>query len=49
MRADFSDPNWAFVAPAYAATLLTLVALVVWTWARLRRWRRAGEREGDGA
>jgi len=47
MSADFSDPHWAFVAPAYGLSALVLGWAGVRAWLRLRRWERAARTSAE--
>lgn len=40
MNADFADPRWIYIAPAYAISLLALGWLAVRAFARLRKAER---------
>lgn len=44
MSADFSDPHWAFIWPAYAVALITIVALAYAAWKRADFWAKQVEK-----
>ena len=41
MNADFTDPRWLYIWPAYGLSGLALGWLVVRAWLRLRKAERA--------
>lgn len=45
MMADFADPRWAYVWPAYGAMAACFIGLAAFTIARLIRWSRAARAE----
>ncbi|MET0183226.1 MAG: heme exporter protein CcmD [Caulobacterales bacterium] len=44
---SFSDPHWAFVAPAYAVTAATFIVLAIFALVRLMRASQAARREDE--
>lgn len=49
VQADFSDPHWGYVAPAYAVTLAAVAAALAPSLLRLRRAERALRAVGAAA
>lgn len=41
MNADFSDPRWLYIGPAYGLSMLALGWLAARVWLRLRKAERA--------
>lgn len=49
MSAEFSDPRWVYIWPAYGISALALALLVVRVWLRLRRAQRGESPRAKGA
>ncbi|MGE0045825.1 MAG: heme exporter protein CcmD [Hyphomonadaceae bacterium] len=43
MSAQIGDPHWAYVWPAYAATIACFVGLAIYSVARLVKWSDAAK------